>query len=108
METAETDVLQLGGNIELSGFSELDGANMIVVKKIVGSYARKISDHNKEFERLHLMLKPVHKQEHSEKYEIKGRVLVGGKSFNAEVTDRNLYFVIDSVMKKLCSEVGIG
>ncbi|MBN1156336.1 hypothetical protein JXA85_01875 [Candidatus Woesearchaeota archaeon] len=102
-----TDTVQLGGNIELSGFSELDGANTIVVKKIVGSYARKISDYRNDFQKLRLTLKVVHKQEHSEKYELHGQVLAGSESFNAEVTDRNLYVVIDTVMKKLCSGLGM-
>jgi hypothetical protein len=103
----EEEKIQLGGNIELSGFSELDGANMIVVKKIVGSYARKMSDSVPGFERLRLTLKTVHKQEHSEKYEIMGQALAEGKSYNSEVTDRNLYVVIDLVLKKLCSELEI-
>jgi hypothetical protein len=102
-----TDTVQLGGNIELTGFSELDGANVIVVKKIVGSYARKISDHRSDFSKLRLTLKAVHKQDHSEKFELHGQVLAGNESFNAEITDRNLYVVIDSVMKKLCNEIGI-
>ncbi len=101
------ETVQLGGNIELTGFSELDGANMIVVKKIVGSYARKISDHRSDFNKLRLILKTVHKQEHSEKYELHGQVLAGSESFNSEMTDRNLYVLIDAVLKKICVEIGI-
>jgi hypothetical protein len=33
----EDNVLQLGGNIELSGFSNLEGGAMIVLKKIIGN-----------------------------------------------------------------------
>jgi len=36
--------MQLGGQIVLSGFKELKPAEIIVVKKLVGSYARKFSD----------------------------------------------------------------
>jgi len=36
--------LRLGGNIELKGFNEVEPAQMVVVKKMVGSYVRKITD----------------------------------------------------------------
>lgn len=36
------DTLELGGNIQLTGFSELNGGQMIVLKKIVGNYCEKI------------------------------------------------------------------
>ena len=37
--------MELGGNIELVGFNELDSSELIVLKKIIGSCARKLSDH---------------------------------------------------------------
>jgi len=33
-----SDELQLGGNINLSGFKEIDSGSMVVLKKIVGNY----------------------------------------------------------------------
>ena len=38
------ETIKLGGSIELSGFSNLDGGQMIVLKKIVGNYARKMEE----------------------------------------------------------------
>ena len=38
------DTMQLGGNIELSGFSGVDGASMIVLKKIIGNYGKHFSE----------------------------------------------------------------
>lgn len=101
MGDGEGDTFKLGGNIQLSGFGELDGANMIVVKKIVGNYARKLSEASKEFSELHLTLKVVHKKEKSEKYEIHGKVVDKGKVHTSEVTDFNLYFAMDNLLKKL-------
>ena len=49
---AETDKIELGGNIELVGFKELDHASMVVLKKIVGTYAKKFSEANSDFEKL--------------------------------------------------------
>ena len=40
------DTVELGGNIQLNGFSRLDGASMIILKKIVGNYAKKIAEKN--------------------------------------------------------------
>lgn len=101
------DVVELGGNIELKGFSELDGASMVVVKKIVGNYAKKFSEKCKKFEKLSVTLKKVHKREKSEKYELHAKVSDGGKDYNAEITDRNLFFVLDSVLKKVEKEIKV-
>ena len=42
-ESASEEILQLGGNIELAGFKELDRDSMVVLKKIVGNYAKKFA-----------------------------------------------------------------
>lgn len=93
--------MTLGGNIQLSGFKDVDRSEMIVVKKLVGSYARKFSDHHEKFQSLHVTMKPVHKREQSAVYEVMGRVVIDGKPFSVEHEDRNLFFSIDAVLKKL-------
>jgi hypothetical protein len=91
--------LQLGGNITLSGFKEIGRGEIIVVKKIVGSYARKFSDNIDNFESLKLNLKIVHQTEASEKYELHCQAIAGGKSYNTDHTDRNLFVCLDHVLK---------
>ena len=56
--------MELGGNISLEGFDELEPGTLIVVKKMVGNYAKNIAEKT-EFEKLELTLK---KEE--EKYKI--------------------------------------
>jgi len=51
-----TETLELGGNIALTGFSKMDGASMIVLKKIIGSYVKGISEKNSDFKKLELIL----------------------------------------------------
>ncbi len=102
-ETPEEDVLVLGGQIELSGFSGLDGGTMVVLKKIVGNYTRKISERFDDFEKLSLKMKKVHEKEKSEKYELHGMIVINGKQYNTEITDRNLFFAVDKAFKKLDS-----
>ena len=95
------ETLELGGNIELSGFQSLDRDSMIILKKIVGNYAKKFSETCKKFEKLSLKMKLVHAKEKSEKYELRGMVVDGGKQYNTEITDRNLFFAVDKVFKKI-------
>ena len=49
------DTMQLGGNIELNGFNELERSKLVVVKKIVGNYAKEFSDKTR-FDKLSLTL----------------------------------------------------
>lgn len=93
--------LELGGNIVLSGFQSLDRDAMIVLKKVVGNYARKFSEKSKGFEQLSLKMKLIHAQEHSEKYELKGTVVDSSKQYTSEITDKNLFFAVDKVFKKI-------
>ncbi len=93
--------VELGGNISLSGFKDVPSAEMVVIKKIIGSYARKFSDQLEGYEELSMNLKQVHKTENSEKYEVHGKLVFKGKVETSEVTDRNVFVAIDSVLKKL-------
>jgi|SRR3989338_1628061 len=101
----EEESMQLGGNIELSGFRTIDGASMVVLKKIVGNYAKKFSEAAKKFEKLHLYMKPIHEKEKGELYEIHAKVIDNGKPFLSQVTERNLFVAIDSALKKIESEL---
>ncbi len=98
-------MIELGGNITLVGFKEIEPAELIVVKKIVGGYARKLSDTVENFESLSMTLKEIHKTPKSQKFEIHGKVLAGGKSYNSEVVERNLFVVLDSTLKKLLAQM---
>ena len=101
----DADIVELGGHIELSGFRELDGASMIILKKIVGSYAKKFSESITDFEKLSVNMKKVHEREKSEKYELHAKLVAGGRQFNSEVTDRNLFFALDKALKKVEKEI---
>lgn len=91
----EERVLQLGGNIELSGFGELEPGVMIVLKKIIGNYARKMSDKCRNFEKLSLTMKTVHAKERGEKYELHAKMIEKGKPYTASHVDRNLFVAVD-------------
>ena len=80
------DDIQLGGNIELIGSAEIDRAQMVVVKKIVGNYARKFSEMVQNFEKLTLGVKRIHAVEKSENYEITAKLIAGGKPMNGSLS----------------------
>lgn len=93
-------MMELGGNITLSGFNELDRDTMVVVKKIIGSYVRRLGDKNSNFQSLSVNLKTSHERENSAVYEVKAQV-EAEKQYNAECSDRNLMFCIDTALKKI-------
>ena len=95
-------MLKLGGNIELSGFSDLDGGVMIVLKKIVGNYAKRMSEKAADFEKLHLVMKTIHAKEKSEKYEIHAK-MHAKDTLMGDATDRNLFVAVDNSLKSIIS-----
>lgn len=95
------DTMQLGGNISLAGFKELEPAKMVVIKKITGNYVKKMQEKTSKFENLHLHLKPVH----ASKYELQVKAIVNGQAFNSEVTDFNLFFALDKALAKILEEI---
>lgn len=96
---------KLGGNIELSGFRDVDSSSMIVLKKIVGNHARRLSELSEKMETLHITLKPIHEREKSEKYEVHAKLNDNGKIYAAESVDRNLFVAVDDVLKRIQSEM---
>lgn len=97
--------LNLGGNIELVGFKQVSMAEVVVVKKIVGQYTRKIEEHSVKFEKIMIALKEIHKIENSAKHEVHVKALDNGKAFSAEVVDKNIFVALDSAMRKVLAEI---
>lgn len=87
------DVIELGGNITLIGFKELGPAKLMVIKKMVGNYARKIQEKN-EFNNLSLTLKDKTKNE------LEATLKINDKSNISREETANLFFSIDKVLSK--------
>ena len=98
--------LKLGGNIELTGFDLLNNNEMVVVKKIVGNYVRKLEGHCSDFNGVKLTMKPLHHTEQKiKKFELHGQVFNGGQVVPASLTEHNVYVGVDAVFKKLMNEI---
>jgi ribosome-associated translation inhibitor RaiA len=101
--------INLGDVITLKGFNEEEGSTMIIVKKMVGSYIKKIMDDHREFQESIVTLKRIH--EHQEKGEAKGGKsevhvkINAGRVFAAENTDFNLFVALDKAFKKVSAEM---
>ncbi len=90
------DTVELGGNIQLSGFKDVEGASMVIVKKLVGSYARKFSDNLKDFEKLSVEL--------SGNFNVKAVLKTAEQETVAEAKADNLFFALDAALKDIESK----
>jgi len=96
------DEKRLGGNIALVGFDILEPAELIIVKKIVGTYVKKLQE-STEYKELKLVLK---QSQHGKtfKHEINAQVDLNKGSFQSKVVEWNLFTAIAAAMDKLISE----
>lgn len=87
-------MIELGGNIKLEGFDNLEPAKLIVIKKIVGFNTKKISENNKEFKGILVNLKS------QEPYEIEVKITTDQETVETE-KDGNLFYCLDKVFAKI-------
>ena len=87
-------MIELGGNINLENFEEIDGGQLIVIKKVVGNYTKKISETFKDFKKITVSLVP------ESKFKIKAN-LETGETKETEAESTNLFFALDNALGKL-------
>jgi len=93
-------MIQLGGNIELEGFEAIEPGKLVVIKKIVGSYTRKISDSTAGFEKIKVTL------DHGPESKVAVLVSVSGKETKSEANDKNLFFALDRALLGAQNKLG--
>ena len=93
------DIIQLGGNIELIGFKELDMAKMVVLKKMVGSYAKTMSEKKSDFSKL-----KVTGAKEGDNLKINAE-MTADKAYSGEETGTNLFVILDSALKKVINQI---
>lgn len=93
----------LGGNIALVGFEILDPSELIIIKKMVGNYVRKMGNHG-DYQEMRLTLQQ-HKHGKSFKHEITGLSIFKEGRFNSNVTEWNLYNALAQVCDKMLEEL---
>ena len=93
--------LRLGGNILLIGFS-LEPMEMVVVKKLIGNYAKKIGE-KIECKEIKISLKKTEKAQ-SFLHEISASAETNNGILAADSVDRNLYTAISEALNKIYAQ----
>ena len=93
-------MIELGGYITLHGFKDRDYAELIVVKKIVGRYARQISDGHGGMDGLSITLKPE-----SGSYTVEAICRIKEQETTSSDTQSNLFVALDGALKKIIQQL---
>jgi len=88
------NTVNLGEKIELQGSHLIDGATMIVLKKIIGNHFREMIE-QRPVDKLLLEIKKEND------FLITAKMLVPDNELNAEISHQNLFVGIDSVLKEI-------
>jgi len=96
---AQEDLVSLGGNIELVGFSKVESLRQIVLKKIIGNYVRQIQDKRKDYEKLSITL-----LEQDNDCKVKVELKLGANILVSESVDCNVFMAADSALKKIIAQ----
>ena len=99
MEEQNKEAISLGGNIELNGFQNIEGAKMIVLKKIIGNSTKQMQEKKSDYEKLKITL------EGDENITIKAELTAGGNSILGEDTQNNIFSAIDGSLKKILEQI---
>ena len=84
-------MIGLGGNIKLNNFEGLEPALLIVIKKVVGNYTKKISESFQNFKEVEISLE----DKSSNKISVK---VTADKEYTSEASDKNLFFALDRAL----------
>ena len=93
-------MIELGGNIKLKGFTELDAATLIVVKKIVGNYTKRLSTNHPDFDELLLELN----QPEDKTFNINANFSKKSGNIAAEADGANVFFALSRALEGINSK----
>lgn len=99
-EPKNKETISLGGNIELSGFQNVEKAKLIVLKKIIGNYAKKMQEKRSDYEKLLVRLGGDESNA-----EIKAELIAGGNSILGEDKQDNVFVAIDNALKNVIKQI---
>jgi len=99
-ENQGKDSVSLGGGIELNGFKNIEGAKMIVLKKIIGNYVKQIQEKKSDYEKIAITLGGDENN-----VNIKLELTAGGTKTGAEETKNNLFSATDNAFKKILEQI---
>ncbi|MFC1690637.1 hypothetical protein ACFL0W_00525 [Nanoarchaeota archaeon] len=95
----QSNSIQLGGNIELEGFGHVDRDGMVVVKKMVGIAAKRMSDKDPKFQSLKIIL------ERPGGFNVTAIMKTQDNTNSAQATHGNLYMVLNEVLENVIGQL---
>ena len=87
-------MIELGGNIKLEGFDNIEQSKLVVIKKIVGNFIKKLEAENK----VAIILKL---SEENSEFKINAELNLNEQNKISSVTEKNLFFALNNVLTKL-------
>ena len=102
----DEESVKLGNKIELVGFSDLENGEKNIIRKMVGAYLNKFEHKVGEVENLKIRMKKMHEREENAVFQITANLTTPGKVYTADEEGRNLFIVLDAVLKKVESQLG--
>ena len=87
-------MIELGGNIKLEGFDNIEPSKLVVIKKIVGNFVKNLEAENKVSLTLTL-------SEQNPEFKIDAALTINEKNKTSSVTEKNLFFALNNVLTKL-------
>lgn len=91
-------MMELGGNIKLDGFHDVDPSTLIIVKKIVGNYARRMQEETTLKE---LLLQRIPTPTN---ILINAKLITHTSNCDASASDVNLFFAINTALATVFSK----
>ncbi len=101
------EVQVLGGNIQLVGFSQLDGGSMIILKKIVGGFVREFAEQVPAFEQFSLKLNKMIRTPTGEgnTFVLESSIKFSGQEAKTEAESANLFLALDKALRDVRSKI---
>jgi hypothetical protein len=91
--------IKLGGGIELDGF-DVEKAHLVVIKKMVGNYAKEMTEKAQGFEKVVVSL-----NKEGDSYNIKAELTDSGNQISADSSEKNLFMALDKALKEVINKI---
>ena len=92
-------MIELGGNISLEGFEEVEQGILIVIKKILGNYVKNITNKIDNFESILISFK------FNENNIIDTKLKFGEKEIKSNSNDKNIFFALNNALAGLDEKI---
>jgi ribosome-associated translation inhibitor RaiA len=88
-------MIELGGNINLEGFEEVEPGKIIIVKKVVGNYVKNLTEKIDNFENMFVSFK------FDKNNMIDIKLKCGENEIMSNSSDKNIFFALNNALTEL-------